>query len=74
MSSIRSLLSSVALLLGDERSAVRPRAATVATLVVLGTVATGLLLISLSEGLYERRAHGRLMACDGAIMASMPRA
>lgn len=38
--------------------------------VVLGTVVTGLLLMSLSEGLYERGAHGRLIALDAAAPIS----
>lgn len=41
-----------------------------ASLVILGTVATGLLLMSLSEGLYERRAHGRLLAVYDAAAAT----
>jgi hypothetical protein len=62
MSAIQKSLSTIPLLLRDERSAVRVRAAAVASLVILGTVATGLLLMSLSDGLYERRAYGRLLA------------
>jgi hypothetical protein len=42
----------------------------VASLVILGTVATGLLLMSLSEGLYERRTHGRLLAVYDAAAAT----
>jgi hypothetical protein len=41
-----------------------------ASLVILGTVATGFLLMSLSDGLYERRAHGRLMAVHDTAASS----
>jgi hypothetical protein len=70
MSVIQRSLSSVPVLLRDERSAVRIRAAALASLVILGTVATGLLLMSLSDGLYERRAHGRLMAVHDTAASS----
>jgi hypothetical protein len=70
MSAIPRSLSTIPLLLRDERSAVRIKAAAMASLVILGTVATGLLLMSLSDGLYERRAYGRLLAGHDAAAAT----
>ena len=49
-------------LLHDERSAVRFKVAVLASFVVLATAAAGLLLMSLSEGLYQSQAERVLTA------------
>ena len=62
-----SLRSTISLLLHDERSAVRPRTAALASVAVLATAATGLLLMSLAEDIHFNRARGVLRALlDGS--------
>jgi hypothetical protein len=46
----------------DERSAVRLRTAMLASVVILATAATGLLLMSLAEDIHLNRARGVLRA------------
>jgi hypothetical protein len=50
---MQRIRASLALLLSDERSAMQRKAAVVFSLAVLGTVGTGLLLMSSSEELYR---------------------
>jgi hypothetical protein len=51
---------------------VRVRIAALASLVILGTALTGFLLMSLSEGLYEKRTHGRLIALHDEAVTILP--
>jgi hypothetical protein len=54
--------STFSLLFRDERSAVRLKTAALASVVVLATAATGLILMSLAEGIHLNRARGFLRA------------
>ena len=54
--------STFALLFHDERSAVRLKTAALASVVILATAATGLLLMSLAEDIHLNRARGVLRA------------
>ncbi|MGH6903745.1 MAG: hypothetical protein ACREIR_13510 [Geminicoccaceae bacterium] len=59
-------------LLQDERSAVRLNPALLALLVILVTAATGLLLMSLAEGIHLGRARGVLRALLDQSAGSLP--
>jgi hypothetical protein len=67
MRAIRTLFP---LLARDDRSAVQPKAAIVASLVILATAATGLYLTSLGEAAYEQRARRVLFALHGDTLAA----
>ena len=54
--------STFSLLFHDERSAVRLKTAALASVVILATAATGLLLMSLAEDIHLNRARGVLRA------------
>ncbi|MGH6884885.1 MAG: hypothetical protein ACREGK_02280 [Geminicoccales bacterium] len=69
---MKSVRSTFPLLWDDERSAVRLKAAVLASLVVLVTTATGLLLMSLAEDIYQDRARGVLWAVADRPAASLP--
>jgi hypothetical protein len=60
---MKHLRSTFPLLLDDERSAVRLKAALLTSLLVVGITASGLLLMSLAEDIHQhRRARGVLFA------------
>ena len=59
---IKRFPSTFALLFNDERSAVRLKTAALASVVILATAATGLLLMSLAEDIHLNRARGVLRA------------
>jgi hypothetical protein len=54
--------STFSLLFHDERSAVQLKTAVLASVVILATAATGLLLMSLAEDIHLNRARGVLRA------------
>ena len=58
----KRLRSTFSLLFHDERSAVRLDTAALASVVILATAATGLLLMSLAEDIHLNRARGVLRA------------
>jgi hypothetical protein len=69
---MKRLRSTFPLLWDDERSAVRLRAALLASLVVLATTATGLLLMSLAEDIHQNRARGVMRALNDIPAAIAP--
>jgi hypothetical protein len=69
---MRRIATIFPLLIRDERSAVRLKAATLASLVVLVTAATGLLLTSLSEDHYQERARRVLFALHADPQVTAP--
>jgi hypothetical protein len=72
MAVIKGFRSTFPLLWDDERSAVRLRAALLASLVVLATTVTGLLLMSLAEDIYQSRARGVMRALHDIPAATAP--
>jgi len=65
--------STFSLLFHDERSAVRLKTAALASVVILATAATGLLLMSLAEDIHLNRARGvlRVLLDDPGAMPSV---
>lgn len=59
---MRRIRRKLPLLLSDERSAVRRKAASLLALVVLGTAAAGLILMSFSEQTYQDQSRRVLRA------------
>jgi hypothetical protein len=59
-----------AFLLRDQRSAVRHKAATVASVAVLATAATGFLLMTLAEPAYQDRTKRLFVLHDNAFPAA----